>query len=105
METAKQSLPDDVLIIGFMSMLPRKLQEDFLSLEREFESLTDVKAYALKQVQAHRDVDEMAGMHFGVHACSTKEDQGPDDTTVESALRDAGYEHTEDNKNLGVLTD
>ena len=49
------SLPDDVLIAGHLTMLPKRLQEDFHSLDHDFTRLHDVKRYVLKQVNAHRD--------------------------------------------------
>ena len=41
-EATNSTLPDDVLIVGYSALLPNKLQEDLLSLDRDFTKLAEV---------------------------------------------------------------
>ena len=53
-EVATEPVPQDVLITGYTNILPEKLAEAMRGLNEDLSTLTEVKAYVLRQVKAHR---------------------------------------------------
>ena len=49
-------LPEDALVVSFISMMPEKLEEDMNRLDMQFVTLTDVKSYVQKQVRSKRNL-------------------------------------------------
>ena len=48
-----QKLSEDVLITAYMHILPEKVAESLRNLDKEYDTLTAVKGYVRKQVNAH----------------------------------------------------
>ena len=48
------TLPEDVLIVGYYSLLPAKLVEDMFILPKDLGTFSEVKAYVERQVDVRR---------------------------------------------------
>lgn len=56
--TAKNPLPEDVQVVAYMALLPQKLADNIHSLERDFETVSEVKAYVLRQINMKRETPQ-----------------------------------------------
>lgn len=87
-ETAKVPLSQDVLIVGFMEILPLSLVKDINALPYEFESLSELRGYVQKQVLAQRD--ESRAVAVSANQCKWEE-QGKGWSTSGDGCAEGGH--------------
>ena len=60
MRCTKKELPDDVLVVGYMAMLPPALYDKIISQKEEMTTLKEVQEYVNQQVRARRNEKELS---------------------------------------------
>ena len=67
--TTKIPLPDDVLVVGYMALLPTHLQESIMGLREEMSTFQEIRDYVNSQVRARRNEKDMTFNldHVGDH--------------------------------------
>ena len=56
-EVSSKLLPEDVLIVGFMNILPDKIKDAIYELKEDLDTLEEVQEYVLRQINSKKEVN------------------------------------------------